>query len=379
MWALSLTLPLFVPLQAFQMPTRYGGTFSQRQYYPPTLCLARDKDNTMASEALKIELSKYLAKRAEVNADVSAKQQVGRVVGGTKGNAVLEFISGSPNKEKIIEDAPDVFDYTELERYGFGYLVTPIMNAGGRIEMYNLMNMPVPKPRARAQRVKKAPELVIDREGKNDEARYSGLKVSQIIDDAEMGRQLEEALRKQKEGKELRKKLQEEMFEAPFADKRNTSAQKMTPDWTPERLDEEGRRVGQAMAWARKARAGEFKKDPYELMNIEGALQIYSFITTPFVAFAFGTATRSMCDILNFDTNARDGLLDALQPVALAIVVVSMVSSIYCIVQAPIRNRSSFVWAIKGYAGGPFAVLQLKNLNPLVTRGESENGENAVA
>lgn len=379
MWALSLTLPLFVPLHAFQMPTRYGGTFSPRQYYPSTLCLARDKDNSMTREELKLELSKYLAKRVEVNADVSAKQQVGRVVGGTKGNAVLEFISGSPNKEKIIEDAPDVFDYTELERYGFGYLVTPIMNAGGRIEMYNLLNMPVPKPKARAQRVKKAPELVIDREGKNDEARYSGLKVSQIIDDAEMGRQLEEALRKQKEGKELRKKLQEEMFEAPFADKRNTSAQKMTPDWTPERLDEEGRRVGQAMAWARKARAGEFKKDPYELMNIEGALQIYSFITTPFVAFAFGSATRSLFDILNFDTNASDGLLDALQPVALAIVVVSIVSSIYCIVQAPIRNRSSFVWAIKGYAGGPFAVLQLKNLNPLVTRGESENGENAVA
>jgi hypothetical protein len=335
----------------------------------------RDKDDTMTSEELKKELSKYLQKRKEVNADASAKQQVGKVVGGTKGNAVLEFISGSPNKEKIIEDAPDVFDYTELERYGFGYLVTPIMNAGGRIEMYNLMGMVVPKPKARIQLVKKVPQLVIDRDGKNDEARYSGLKVSQIMDDAEMGRKLEEAIRKQKEGKELRKKLQEEKFEAPFADKRNIGP-KLTPDWTPERLDEEGRRVGQAMAWARKARAGEFKKDPYELLNIEGRLQIYSVITTPFVAFSFGNATKKMFEILNLDTNAMDGLLDILQPVALAIVMASLASSIFCIVQAPVRNRSAFVWAIKGYAGGPLAVLQLKSLSPLVTRGESEKDEN---
>lgn len=409
--ALSLTFSLFVSLQAFQTTTRYYGSISSNRghqrhnsslvghsvnlvngafmpmpihssrkfQFLTTLSLARNKDNDIkTSEELKIELSKYLTKRKEVNADISAKQQVGKVVGGTKGNAVLEFISGSPNKEKIIEDVPDVFDYTELERYGFGYLVTPIMNAGGRIDMYNLMGMAVPKPKLRAQVVKKVPELVIDREGKNDEARYSGLKVSQIMDDAEMGRKLEEAMRKQKEGNELRKQLQEENFEAPFANKRNTGPL-LTPDWTPERLDEEGKRTGQAMAWARKAKAGEFKKDPYELLSIEGGLQLYSLITTPFVAFSFGSATRNMVERLSLDVNGIDGLLDVCQPVALAIVSASIASCIFCLAQAPGKNRSAFVWAIKGYAGGPLAVLQLKGLSPLVTRGESEKEEKRVA
>ena len=137
-------------------------------------------------------------------------------MGGTKGNVVLEYVSGAPNKEFVVEDVPDVFDYDQLSKYGFSYLVTPIMNAGGRIKMYELMEMPVPPPRKKPEKVS-APPLVIDRTGGNDPGRYSGLKVTQIIDDEEMGRQLAATIEKKKLGKPLRSKIAEEDYVVPFA------------------------------------------------------------------------------------------------------------------------------------------------------------------
>lgn len=44
---------------------------------------------------------------------------MGKVIGGTKGNKVLEYISGAPVKEQVIERIPDVFDYDQLSKYGY--------------------------------------------------------------------------------------------------------------------------------------------------------------------------------------------------------------------------------------------------------------------
>ena len=49
----------------------------------------------MDLEWLKTELQAYMKKRQEVGADDLAQQEVGKVVGGTKGNPVLEFVSGA--------------------------------------------------------------------------------------------------------------------------------------------------------------------------------------------------------------------------------------------------------------------------------------------
>ena len=108
-----------------------------------------------------------------------------------------------------------MFDYDELTKYGFGYLTTPIMDAGGRSAVYELMDMVEPAlPKRKPKQVQK---LVIDREGADDQARYSGLKVTQILDDEEMGRKLQEVQQKVKEGKSLKKKLVEEDYVMPFA------------------------------------------------------------------------------------------------------------------------------------------------------------------
>jgi hypothetical protein len=139
------------------------------------------------------------------------------VIGGTRGNIVLEYISGAPNKQRIQEDAPEIFDYDELIKYGFAHLVTPIMENGGRRAMYQLMDLPEPATPKRVTRKKSSPKLVIDRTGETDEARYSGLKMSQALDDDAMGKALEEAARKVREGKSLRKRLVEEDYVMPYA------------------------------------------------------------------------------------------------------------------------------------------------------------------
>lgn len=90
------------------------------------------------------------------------------------------------------------------------------MDAGGRREMYNLLGL-IPPPLPERSKPKKVPKLVIDKKGKTDQARYSGLKMGQVLNDDEMARALEEAQKKEKAGKRLRPKLEEEDYVQPFA------------------------------------------------------------------------------------------------------------------------------------------------------------------
>ena len=173
--------------------------------------------SSMTEDELKQKLTEYLARRKEANADEAAMELKGKVVGGTRGNAVLEFVSGAPVKEQVIERAPDVFDYDELSRYGYSNLVAPIMDlVGGRRAAYDLMEME-PPPLLGPPPKKKVPKLKIDRTGENDKARYTGLKMGQVLDDDIMGEALARANKKAKEGKDLRPVLMEEKFVQPFA------------------------------------------------------------------------------------------------------------------------------------------------------------------
>lgn len=90
------------------------------------------------------------------------------------------------------------------------------MDIGGRRAAYELMGME-PPALAGPPPKRKAPELRIDRTGENDENRYSGLKMGQIMDDDAMGEALARANEKSKKGQSLRPKLIEEDFELPFA------------------------------------------------------------------------------------------------------------------------------------------------------------------
>eukprot|EP00980_Cylindrotheca_fusiformis_P013580 scaffold3479_cov106-Cylindrotheca_fusiformis.AAC.1 len=205
---LALTAAVMFHLSsAFVMPIR------QHLHSKPLRLLAK-----MTSEEIKQQLQEYLETRKELKADDLAKLEKGRVVGGTKGNKVLDYISGAPVKEQILDRIPNVFDYDELTKYGYSSLITPIMELGGRRAVYELMDMQ-PPPLQAPPKKKSAPKLVIDRTGEGDKARYSGLKMGQLLDDDLMAEALERARKREKEGRELRPKLMEEEFEKPFAGK----------------------------------------------------------------------------------------------------------------------------------------------------------------
>lgn len=210
---------------AFSPPFQHSpNTARIKRYFPHInkllwMQINPTRNEEVSQEYLRQQLSFYLQKRRELNADSAAQEQVGKVIGGTKGNAILDFVSGSPNKAYILEEAPDVFDYDELVKYGFDYLVEPIMAAGGRRAMYTLMNMEEP-PTPHRLKPKQVPKLIIDRTGETDTARYSGLKMTQTLDDEEMGQRLAEIQQMKKEGgvRSLRRKLVEEEFDIPFSD-----------------------------------------------------------------------------------------------------------------------------------------------------------------
>ena len=294
----------------------------------------------------------------------ASSRTIGKKIGGTKGNPILEYVSGAPNKGFIIETAPNPFDYDELTKYGYGHLATPIMKAGGRFAMYELLKMEAPAITSKPK-PKSAAKLVIDRTGETDKARYSGLKLGQVLDDSLQAEALQAVQRKIEAGEDLRPKLVEEMFERPFADRRNVGPA-LTPDWTPERLDEWGKQQGKALAWARKAREGQFVKDPFETLDLDLSQRIYSLLTALLVSMAFGRSTQTLLD--HFDSSFS---IEIFRAPAAALLIASLGSSVLSSVQAGSLNRNGLVWFIKGLLGGPLTVKQVGGLANLLTEAET--------
>ena len=140
--------------------------------------------------------------------------------------------------------------------------------------------------------------------------------------------------------------------------------------WTPEKLDEAGRKAGKAQAWARKARLGELKKDPYEILAVEGSLRLYSILAVITIALAFGNATPTLLSMMNIGS---EDLVEVMHIPALVLLVAAGGSAmVNAAILAPPKRRSSLVWGIKGLMGGPLAVRQLRELDDLKTIGESQ-------
>lgn len=254
------------------------------------------------------------------------------------------------------------------------------MEMGGRKAVYELMGMEVPPPSRPVKKVFKVPELKIDRTGEDDRAaRYSGLKMGQVLDDNLMAEALAQASEKAKRGETIgRPKLMEEDYEMPYSDKRNTGPLQ-TPNWTPERIDEYTKRQGQAIDWARRARMGEFVKDPLEVLDLNAVMRVYLVFSILEISLAFGRSTPAFFQMLGLSSLQQE-ILPLLQAPGLALTAASIVSCIACgAILAPPLNRSGTVWAIKGFLAGPLAVMQLKNAEALITRGETEQRDKEKA
>ena len=305
-------------------------------------------------------------------------RQIGKVIGGTKGNMILEFVSVSPNKASVTTDQPNVLDYDELTKYGYGHLVTRIMKIGGRNKMYEVMDMDIPaiKPKV----VKTAPKIIIDR-GENGKS-YQGLKLNQVFDDNMQGLALQNVQRKIEMGQRLTASNEEfleeiENFELPFADKRNVGP-KQTPDWTVEQIDEWGKQQGRVESWARNAKLGAYINDPMESFDtIDVSQRFYSIISSFLTAIAFGNATPKLLNWVN-QRGTSDGnevvisndVLTILQIPSAILLLAALGASIYCGSQAPKKNRSIYVWCLKGLLGGPFTIQQFASLSVRKTQQE---------
>lgn len=129
-----------------------------------------------------------------------------------------------------------------------------------------------------------------------------------------------------------------------------------------------------AQAWARKARMGSLKKDPYEELSIEGELRLYSVLSTMIVCLAYGNSTPRAFEMMGLlSSSPSNGDLNIVKIVALGVIVAGLGSAVVNgVALAPPRRRSSFVWSMKGLFGGPLAVLQLRILDELKTNEEIE-------
>ena len=140
-------------------------------------------------------------------------------------------------------------------------------------------------------------------------------------------------------------------------------------------IDEYARQQGRAQDWARRSKLGEFVKDPSETSELAPEVRLYAIFTAVFFAFSYGRATpKFLADILHIGTiSSAQGLQDVLQIPALSLALASLGSSVVCAAfLAPERNRSAITWGLKGFFGGPLTVLQLRQLDALITREEEE-------
>ena len=112
---------------------------------------------------------------------------------------------------------------------------------------------------------------------------------------------------------------------------------------------------------------GEFVGDPFETLDLPLSHRVYAIFSAYLVALAFGRATPTLLAQLDMSTST----VELLQVPALAILVASIGSSIAAgVVLAPSKNRNKLIWFVKGLLAGPVAVMQLRNLEVLITREE---------
>ena len=134
-----------------------------------------------------------------------------------------------------------------------------------------------------------------------------------------------------------------------------------------------GRQRGKAESWARRAKLGEFVKDPEESLDLSLDIRLYSVLTAVSVSIAFGRSTSPFLTSF-MDPSSAQGIQSSLQAPALALVAASVGSCIVCgALFAPPKNRNEALWALKGLLGGPLAILKLRGLDTLLTLEETQS------
>jgi hypothetical protein len=318
---------------------------------------------------LKHELGEYLAKRRSQTVTSNNQNSNTKVVGGTRGNVILEFISVSPAQERELTRPSDVFDYDELAQYGYGRLATQMMQVGGRLQFYDYFGLDTPIA---------PPVKDIFTSEKNSASilleppKYTGLQLGLLQNDDAQGQALERA-RKNNNKKEEPPKPQTLLTQRG----RRTNGAALVPkgDWTVERLDAWSRQQKELQIWANRERERKIQADAVENFDSLGVGKLVSIGTAFTTAFAFGRATPTFWVTLLQHDLAELAIVQAL---AVALLCTCAGSAGYCGYLAPQLQRSRTLWTLKGLLGGPVAVLQLRSADRLQTAGEIAAEEAAL-
>lgn len=306
---------------------------------------------------LKQELGEYLEKRRTNPLNEESSQQT-KTVGGTRGNAVLDFISVTPAPEREFETKADVFDYDQLAKYGYGNLATLMMKAGGRLQFYEYFGLDTPV----AAPVKDTYSADEDSSILLEPPKYAGLQLGLLQDDQAQA----EALERARTNKSI---VEEESSSQVLLTQRGKQSGSSVPkgDWTVERIDAWALQQKELQSWARKERERKVQADKLENFDSLGLGKLTSVVTAFTTAFAFGRATPALWEsVLQRDMDE----LVAVKAIAATFLLASVGSSAYCGQVAPQLQRSRTLWMIKGLLGGPVAIQQLQSADRLQTAGE---------
>lgn len=111
-------------------------------------------------------------------------------------------------------------------------------------------------------------------------------------------------------------------------------------------------------------------KDDAEILTLTTPMAAYCLFTCFLCSFAYGRSTPAFLSMVGVSDTS---FVELLQGPGLVLILAAIGSSIVSAnILAPPLNRSSFVWGFKGLCGGPLAILQLRELEALITRAEYE-------
>lgn len=110
-----------------------------------------------------------------------------------------------------------------------------------------------------------------------------------------------------------------------------------------------------------------YDTDPYEELRIEKELRIYAIFASILTTIAFGKSTSTFLTTMLsvVDDNNAQQLIELFEYPALVVILAAFGSCGVNWFTARQKKRSGFVWAVKGFMGGPLSIIQLRNLDDL--------------
>ncbi|CAM9554490.1 unnamed protein product [Discosporangium mesarthrocarpum] len=309
---------------------------------------------------LEAELKTYLEEREKGEPEEQAQP--------TR-NPVLNFLSVDPSTMGIKEEEEewegelDILSYSELTRYGYGYLVNPLMNQGGYLQASARMGIPLKKRvlKDREYYREMTPKLALR---KNDEETGGFLALGSSLEkridsitEVSTDRRRKDLFNKQAtmgkakatQGVSLSKPPEE-----PSAGRGGAFSLSLT--------DPPGSRSDSPLVSPSPSRAMEVEPGTQrQPLMLSLPQRLYAVVVAASSALAFGHGTERALEL----GLLPQGTVESTTYVSLFLLGLNATSAAAGGVLAKGLGRSQSLWFFKGVLAGVLSVLELRGLGPL--------------